>query len=226
MTIELLHEALNGLDDALVEEVAALRVRPRRMTHRIAYPVAIAACFCIMSVVLLVTRFGEMWQPIDKGTDGEIGHATDINTAITEIKPEDDIVTEPYLDGSPGSTTTVLAGNAAPTKTTARPQTAERPTALVRITRWKKDGFVGVVTGAEDTDVLKSGDIVTVQFAENIGFEVTEGDYVTFYCHAPTEEDFPVDSVVKVRFKSKPVADQVEDDAVVLYAEGIGAMEE
>lgn len=222
MTSELLHEALGDLDDALIEEVEAMRSKPRKMPRRAIYAVTVAACVCVVSVALLAVHIDRLRQPLDMGTDGSSGSPEDINT---EVEPGE-IKTEPYLDNSVG-TTTVQAGNAgttASTKTTSQGQTQiiERPTVIVRITQWNDGGFTGKVTALGDTTAVTVGDTVTVQFAENMGFEVTTNGLVTYHNRVPTEEDLPIDTVVHVRFTSLTGDDQATDDGKVLCAEAIG----
>ena len=233
MTSEQLHEAMNELDDELIEEVEAVRSKPRKLPRRAAYGIAAAACFCVLSVALLVMQMHRLSQPLDKELTGESNHNTTVNTELgTETT-----VTEPYLDSDNGiGTTTVQAGEATDvnmaTTTKKVPHTIgtsgsansmERPTAVVRITSWDDNGFRGVVIRGEDTDAVAAGEPVTVAFMENIGFEVNDGKYVTFNCHAPTEGDFPIDSIVKVQFVRKSVGTEGES---VLHADvvGVGAV--
>ena len=229
MTSEQLHEALNELDDKLIEEAETVRNKPRRLPRRSAYGIAVAACFCVAAVALLAMKMHRLSQLLDKEPTGESAYTA---ASHTELGTET-TVTEPYLDGDNGTdTTTVQAGAATDINTvmttnmtphtmgtSASLNLAERPTAIVRITAWDGNGFRGVVIRGEDTDAVTAGEAVTVAFMENIGFEVNDGKYVTFNCHAPTEEDFPIDSVVKVQFVRRSVGAEGES---VLYADVVG----
>lgn len=223
MSCDRLHDALNELDDALIEEVEALRGKPRSVRRRWVRPVAVAACFCVMAMTLLAIQAYDLWKTPDTSTQGgddaagTVDGSTGEETHVTEIQPEV-TVTEPYLDGS---TTIPVVGNATqPTKTGtgALTQIVEKPAVKMRIVNWDENGFVGVITEHVDTDVFAIGSKVTVRFLEHTGFEVTEGEFVSYHTRVPTEDELPIDSEVTVQIKETSVPDQGESDELIVYA--------
>lgn len=75
-------------------------------------------------------------------------------------------------------------------------------TVLVRIDEWNSGGFTGTLCGENGTLALHyTSHVTTVEFTENTRTETKINDATTRITLAPTEEDFPVGTIVEVSYK-------------------------
>ena len=238
MKPEQIHEALNLLEDDLVEATDALRNKTdlhgktflkrsfpnnkdKKKRPWIKY-MSIAACFCI--VIVGVYAWGRHEGIFLNGivSDGEAGTSANENTEFSDGKSGIDTLDGDVklLDGDTDKFDGTTDGSIA---------VGEVPSVLVRIDAWQENGFKGVIAGIADTDIFEIGTEISVSFKENIsvGIPVTNG--MQFEKGAPDEEDFPVGSVVRVQFTGneliKDSSDSSGNDKYVIYAELVAPWE-
>lgn len=196
MNIDNMHDALNLLDDDLIEGVARLRnekmqTMQKQRNKMWMSMVSVAACICIVAVSMYATDgFGLM---VRKG--GVMGGEQSAGTAFEQ---------EGELTGNEDGTEELKGAT-------------ESPSVLVEIISWGENGFTGTVTGIVDTEKYPVGTTVSIQFHEDICIEVSGGDKTTSQNDIPDSEDFSVGSVVRVQFDKS----DLEANEVILYAETI-----
>lgn len=199
MNIDNLHDALNLLDDELIEEVDKLRTKRKRRKNLSVRWLSLAACFCVAIIGLYALSNLGVWQ------FGASKDSACVENAKEDLVEDNSTAEQDAFDDSVGDVGTKTESIS--DSTGSSENTSEQPSVLVEITEWTEDGFDGVVTGIVDTTIFEIGEKVKVQFGE------------TVY----TEKDFPVGSVVRVQFSSSET-ETVDGDAstsidTILYAE-------
>lgn len=192
MNIDHIHDALNLLDDDLIETVEKLRnekthiIKMNRKNTWIRW-VSIAACLCLVVVSVYVTNgFGLM------SYKGASNNSAKEETA-SETYDNDDMEE--------------IAGIGQ----------IENPSVLVEIVSWGENGFTGTVTGIVDTEKYPVGTTVTVKFNDDIHIKVSSENGTTYKGYIPDSTDFSVGSIVCVQFDKS----DSETNEVILYAETI-----
>jgi len=212
MNSEQIHEALNYLDDDLILSVERLRTgnRPGRKHWR-----SIAACLCLLVAGAFAVRelglFSTTPTPPDNGITPT--NATQANPTDAPTTPTGAGIT----DGSQG--TSQVDETTSPLTPTGI--LVEQPSIWITISAWEDSGFLGEVSGLVDTDSIPVGTAVAVQFTENIGVDILEGNVICWIPGAPDADDFPVGSTVCVRFCR---SDTHSDSSVTLYAEAVSSV--
>ena len=213
MNSEQIHDALNYLDEDLILSVEHLRSGNR--TGR-KHWLSIAACLCLLIIGAFAARgFGLF--PISQ-TPPTPTNATPTNA--TQATPTDAPTTPTgagITDGSQG--TSQVDETTFPLTPTGI--LVEQPSIWITISAWEDSGFLGEVSGLVDTDSIPVGTAVAVQFTENIGVDILEGNVICWIPGAPDADDFPVGSTVCVRFCR---SDTHSDSSVTLYAEAVSSV--
>lgn len=219
MNIDNIHDALNLLDDDLIETVDKLRnekthiLKMNRKNTWIHW-VSIAACLCLVVVSVYVTNgFGLMAY---KGASNdsakeETASETYDNDGMEEVAGigQNDME-EDGTDGTSSDSeneSDVLSSN----------ELIETLSVLVEIVSWGENGFTGTVTGIVDTEKYPVGTTVTVKFNDDIHIKVSTENGTTYMEYIPDSTDFPEGSVVCVQFDKS----DSETNEVILYAETI-----
>lgn len=223
MNQEQLHDALNLLDEDMIETVDALRHRkPRRSIHWKPL-ISAAACVCIALLgVLSVSRFGILFpgSENDKAQQEE-NFPADIKE---EVKNESSVLTQPSLEQEELSSITHTEDGEKMDNQTENSM-GEVPSVLVKIGSWQENGFHGTVEGIVDTEILALGTEVTVYFVQDVEMERLDGDEAVSEHRMPDSHDFPVGSVVRVQFFTLDHTDNKQESGnhsdYVLYAESI-----
>lgn len=171
MNSERIHDALDLLDEELIEAVAKLRERKKQKPFRSL--AAAAACLCVFLIGITV------WQNIDHYDDvpdGDGGDAVIPNTDEEEnldgAPPEDGVVDE-------GADDNVYDDENENAHETVRDESTESQLAsmLVRITKWNEDGFEGVVTEVMAGEFVSLRQRITVVFAKEINIKCGADDF-------------------------------------------------
>ncbi len=213
MKQEQIHDALNLLDDDMIETVEALRdkeglneelilerSRSQKMQKSlwIKY-MSVAACLCVVVLGMLAWqhyRINILNNDTCDGVGNTIGNDEDLEGMINS----DGLTGGPSqgLDG-------VVPDGTAPDGTLdgavdGSVSLGELPSVLVRIDEWQENGFKGRVAGIVDTDIFAEGTKIRVIFNENIsvGIEINGG--MKFETGVPDKADFPIGSIVRVQF--------------------------
>lgn len=225
MNQEQLHDALNLLDDDMIETVDDLRhEKPRRGVHWKPL-ISAAACLCIVLFgVLAASRFGVSFFKGEK----KHGGASSSELYQEELVLESGALEESFLAGDERSSITPSAAEEETSGAQLESRGEELPSVLIKIESWQENGFRGTVTEIVDTEILKPGTEVTVCFTQDVKIERRDGDVVYYESRVPDSCDFPLDSVVRIQFRTWDNANNEEPDnnsGYILYAECI-AMED
>ena len=81
------------------------------------------------------------------------------------------------------------------------PNAGEVPTVILRIEGWNAEGFAATVVRNVDSQTLAPSTQLQVVFTENICIEEISADLVQVQRREPTEADFPVGSIIRVRYQ-------------------------
>lgn len=214
MNIENIHDALNLLDDDMLEAVDKLRNEKTQITklHRKNMWVrwgAVAACLCIVAVSVYVTDgFGLMSFKDADSNSAQIEVESDSTTAENESK-------EVAGESSPVEVET-------DTDQITDKSTVEMPSVLVEIVSWQENGFIGTIAGIVDTEKYAVGTTVTVKFEDTASIKVSSENGTQYEEHIPDSTDFPEGSVVCVQFSAGETESNTE---IILYAEQISLEE-
>lgn len=145
MREDLIHDALNSLDDDLIGEVEYLRNRKKSKTKQWISWAAMAACACIV--------VGSLFAGIERL---EIGQSTEGASMQDANEMTED--TENSSDAQYPANSEALVGKDKIDNESMR----EVPAFLVEIKEWQVDGFVGTIVGIVDTDIYPVGTEVYV----------------------------------------------------------------
>lgn len=197
MNIDNLHDALNLLDDDLIEEVDRLRSERKLLTKkhsrkRVARWTSLAAAFVLF--VVSAYAVGALWM---RGFGG--AKKSDSSVMVEEnttIKGESS-TTEEDTEASPSQQESTVTDNSSAVTGESKSEARE---IKVEVTALKNEGFIGVIKESADTETYTVGTELTVVLMEDKwlvegdAIDVQHKDYVT------DDVAFPVGSVVIVRF--------------------------
>lgn len=252
MKQEQIHDALNLLDDDLIEAVDALRGneglndnsfreqsfaknKEKRNMPWIKY-MSVAASFCLVFLgAFALQQFKEHFSDNDKvdsigntyGNDEDLDGMTN-SDGLTGGPGHglDGEIAEGDVNGNDDGATTDFPDDGA---TDIGVNIGEVPSVLVRIDTWQEDGFAGVVAGIVDTDVFSVGADIRVFFNEDISVGIKTNDGMRFEKGAPDKADFPVGSIVRVQFVKREQTTEDTDNtkhAGTIFAELIAMPDE
>lgn len=233
MKQEQIHDALNLLDDDLIEAVDALRdkagisgefLKERSRSQKSLWMkyMPVAACLCVVVLGMLAWqhyRINILNNDTCDGVGNTIGNDEDLDGMVNS----DGLTGGPSqgLDGvAPDGTAPdeILDG-----AVEGSVSLGEVPSVLVRIDEWQENGFKGSVAGIVDTDIFAEGTKIQVIFNENIsvGIEINGG--MKFETGVPDKADFPIGSIVRVQFVKFEHATEDATDITgqenIIYAE-------
>ena len=170
MREDLIHDALNLLDDDLIGEVEYLRSRRKSRTKQWMSWAAMAACMCIVMGSILSGRL-----PVGIGQNSESADMENMSNSA---------------GGNEESAESELPIQAEAENESMR----EVPAFLVEIEEWQENGFRGTIVGIVDTDIYPVGTSVYVEMPENLKLADTndlysEGSVVHVQFREKAEED-------------------------------------
>ena len=235
MKQEQIHDALNLLDDDLIEAVDALRDKAglnsefpeernceqNKQKSWMKY-MSLAACLCVVIIGAFVWQRYKVNFLNDDKCDG-VGNTAGNNEELDGMPGSDTLAggTGQGYDGevADGDATDSTGDGAIDININI----GEVPSVLVRIDEWQEDGFVGVVAGLVDTDIFSMGADIRVIFNENISVGILIGDGMKFENKVPDKADFPIGSIVRVQFvkfeHATEGATDITEHENVIYAE-------
>lgn len=241
MKQEQIHDALNLLDDDLIEAVDVLRDnegvngnsfreqsfaknKEKRNIPWMKY-MSLAACLCVVIFGTFVWQHYREDFPNDDKCDS-VGNTT-VNDEDLDGMVNNDGLTGGPSDGLDGE----VVDGAAPDGTQdgaidVNINLGEVPSVLVKIDAWKEEGFEGVVAGIVDTDIFDVGADIRVIFNENISVGIKTNDGMRFEKGAPDNADFPVGSIVRVQFVKREQNANDAKHAGTIFAELIATADE
>ncbi len=219
MKQEQIHDALNLLDEDMIQAVEELRDKSETRKPWMKY-MSLAACLC----VVILGAFA--WQQIRQNfpDNDKVGDAANTygNDEDFDGMLEGDGLTGGPSHGLDGEVAEGETGGNNDGATADFPDDGttdininigEVPSVLVRIDAWMEDGFAGVVAGLVDTDVFDVGADIQVIFDDNISVCIPVAGGMTFETGAPDKNDFPVGSIVRVQFVKSEQASAGTGDA-------------
>lgn len=177
MSKEQILDALNLLDDDMIEAVDALRDKTKRKIPWIKY-MSLVACMCVVILGAYALKqiefFRDNSMTEDEASRIEINSTENILDGIDAVDEDKDMT----------DSSEVGEDNISVNPLPESEFVGEVPSVLVRIDAWTVDGFAGTVEGIADTKIFEVGAQIRVVFKDN----------------APDSEDFPTGSIVRVQF--------------------------
>lgn len=174
MNAEKLSDALNYLDDDILEEAQAFRSRRKSKKTVWIRALAAVACLCIAFVGVHGVMNSELFIGPDRGAEFTSG------SGDSDIKYSGEKVT---LEG-----------------TSALPTTGALCLCYAEITEWGEDGFYAEVAHCEPDDSrLKEGTRVMVCFEDELTFTKNKNGTLQYYdLYIPDEADFEAGSLLRI----------------------------
>lgn len=216
MNIDNLHDALNLLDDELIEEVEVLRNERNHETQRHMRKwvtrwarVAAGLLLCFVSVYAVGSLFLKGFGG-NKKSDTSAGESAGIESENKGDADDKDRF-EQVTDGS---------GSDNNTSTGTGESTSDVREIKVEVTELINAGFIGVIKESADTETYSVGKEVTILLVEK---DSTGGSGAIDVQHLDDElidVAFPVGSVVIVRFMNQDVVDAGSEE-IMLYADSV-----
>lgn len=205
MRPEKIQDALNYLDDDMIEEVDRLRQIPeKRKKVRLRY-VSLAACFCLLMTGVIIASSRGLFDPDSAIKDeGSSSVISDRETAGSNDGFEKDSVKNEHFtaDDEIKPETAGDLDSDGIEEEAGEESEEEMPGLLVRIDEWHNDGFSATVTEMIDTDVYPVGEKLEIRFDEGINV-VTPGEDGSYVWdqRVPAEDEFPVSTQVLIQFR-------------------------
>lgn len=194
MTGKSILEAMSFVDEAYVEEAETGTIRPVLQVRKL---LPMAACLCA-ALLGLFTLKDILPRQETTAADAEMQMETAPETIVMDK-------TQSVLNGNPKDAA----------ENEEAPQISEAPCVILRIESWNDNGFTAIVEQIADSEAFTVGQTVQVAFFPNACMEVVEEDLVTVTRQMPSEEYFPVGSLVLVRYV------YISDDTGIIHAEAI-----
>ena len=215
MNIDNLHDALNLLDDELIEEVEVLRSErkvqvQRRSKKWILRYASLAAC--VLLCVVCVYAVGGFFLNVltgGKKSDNSAGVGADssIKGESATIETEQDAL-QPQDSVTKSENESTATGEAK----------SEAHEIIVEVTELINAGFVGVIKKSADTETYTEGTKLTVLMIEKDSVGGNSTIDVQHLTDELSDVAFPVGSVVIVRFMNQDVVDTGSEE-IMLYAD-------
>lgn len=178
-------EAMSFVEEKYIDEAEHGEIRK---VNRIRYLLPLAACFCL---ILLGSRVG---LPAPESAEPLPGEAPDAaGMEIVEMQKDHSWVVDEDI-----AVEEIVVPNA-----------SEVPSVILRIQEWTDSGFIAEVVEYTEAEFVPLGTVLTVELLSNICVEAIEGDMVTVQRRLPTEAEFPTGTLVRVRFQSYSVEDNI-----------------
>ncbi|MBE6573876.1 MAG: hypothetical protein E7652_05735 [Ruminococcaceae bacterium] len=221
MRPEKLHDALNYLDDDLIESADIRRNNSSKAKPWLKI-LPLAACFCIITVAAFAaynsgyfdsTNISE--EPTE--TENKSGYKEELapslpseNEGIPDEAPPPDKVTKNesvIIESADGESD--MSDNIE-----SESESEELPSFGVSVFEWTEDGFNAVISEITDTEIFPVGTKIKVIFDDrcNIGIK-TENGYKIIE-KQPSEKDFPIGTKATVLFYDL----KETDDNIILYS--------
>ena len=211
MNSEKFHDALNYLDDDMIEAAEKLRTKGKTNTIRLRIVSVAAGCFIALLSVIAFCKTQDFYKPetVNPEYDLSFGIVVPEGTVLSG----DNIIAS-SVSGHETADECSSVEYGVGESVMESEEIKERPSVLVKINGWQENGFKATVYEILDTEIFPVGTELTVVFLENISISIFDNGVSRYYKRPPTPLDFPSETVVRVTF------DGYDDDTV--YAEEIG----
>ena len=190
MNVNDLHNAINQIDDDMLESVDALRSNRNHYnnSHKPAWIYVLPMVACLFIIVSIAAVLPDLFDEHNVNhSDNSIIIQESINTSDNTNQHE-----------STSSSDLIVS---------------ECPSVIVEITQWDNGSFTGKVTELVDTDIFTIGTSVTVIFASDVCVAYEYGDETKYEQIIPNEALYPVGSTLQVQF-SVPDSSDLSNNTV------------
>lgn len=211
MNSEKFHDALNYLDDDMIEAVGKLRTKGKTNITRLRIASVAAGCFIALLSVFAFYKTQDLYKSETVNPEYNLSSGSAVPEGT--ILSGDNIISSSvsgYGTAAEESSVEYGVGESVMESEDIK----ERPSVLVKINGWQENGFKATVCQILDTEIFPVGSELTVVFLENISMAILEDGVTYNYERTPTSLDFPSGTVVRITF------DGWDNDTV--YAEEIG----
>lgn len=218
MNIDNLHDALNLLDDELIEEVEVLRSERRLHAKSRSKRGFVRYASLVAGLLVSLVSVYAVGSSLFKGLGGS--KKSDSSEAIIEeneyVKGESATI-ETDQDAVPPQDSVTKSENESTATGEAKSEAHE---VIVEVTGLINAGFVGVIKESADTETYTVGTELTVLLIEKDSIGGSDTIDVQHLTDDLEDVAFPVGSVVIVRFMNQDVVDTGSEE-IMLYADSV-----
>lgn len=197
-----LHDALNYIDDDLIESADRRRsTNSKKAWFRI---IPVAACLCIILTGILAAQHKGIFHKdsfvapeneMEAAPENVPNQPTEEQVPAGNIPIPDNSTHEADDDGD------MNAENADGAAPESSPESEELPDFIIKIEEWDGESIYAVITEHTSTDILPIGTRVKVIFGDQCYVCLPDATgYYTDSIALPTSEDFPAGTTATVQF--------------------------
>ena len=195
MNVNDLHDAINQIDDDMLQSVDNLRNKPEadKSTHRKStwiYVLPLIACLFIIVSISIKLFKGTEAEVIDEGLEIHGTISSDKDSTIADTTKPSDFIPSDIIP-------------------------SEAPSVIVEIMRWEHNGFTGRVTDIVDTNIFDIGTMLTVRFSSTVYLAIKNGNETKYEQAIPNANMYPIGTSLCVQFVSSNTSDF---DNKIIYA--------
>ena len=185
-------EALSNVDARYIEEAENGKLRK---VSPVRYFLPLAACLCLIVTAL---RFLPRQPETAVDENAEVMQETmlDSQTEIVIQEKDESFHEEPELVW----------------EEVEEPNASEVPMVILRIEKWTDEGFTASIIEHLEAEFAPLGTVLNVKWGPNMVVETVSGGLVNAERRSPTEADFPVGTLVRVRYQFF-----TEEDTITLH---------
>ncbi|MBE6686179.1 MAG: hypothetical protein E7591_03000 [Ruminococcaceae bacterium] len=217
MRPEKLHDALNYLDDDLIIS-ADKRRRNRDEDKRIWFRIIpAAACFCLILTGVLVARHTGMLDSKDSVVQEETQIETSLHSEDNGSFDGEASQSSPLPGVDDNSSSGLKNESTDDFSNESISESEERPSFIVTIEKWDKNGFDGIISEIADTKLFPEGTKVKVVFSDRCRILTPIENGYSDRAGTPCPEEFPAGTKVCIQFYSY----EEKDEYVILYSDQI-----
>lgn len=215
MNIDNLHDALNLLDDDLIHEVDVLRSEGKQNNRRYSRKWIVRWTSLAAGLVLFVVSayaVSALWLKGFGGAEKSDSSVMVEENMVGENIKEESAEVETDNNAMPSHQESTVNDNSSVVTGESKTEAYE---VKVEITAWMQEGFIGIIKESDYTDVYTVGTELTILLNEQDSEGETSAIGVQHKDNAEDDAEYPVGSVVVVRFMKQ------ENTEFVLYADSV-----
>lgn len=215
MNIDNLHDALNLLDDDLIHEVDALRSEGKQNNRRYSRKWIVRWTSLAAGLVIFVVSAYAVSTLFLRGFGGAKKSDSSVRVEenmVGENIKEESAEVETDNNAMPSHQESTVNDNSSVVTGESKTEAYE---VKVEITAWMQEGFIGIIKESDYTDVYTVGTELTILLNEQDSEGETSAIGVQHKDNAEDDAEYPVGSVVVVRFMKQ------ENTEFVLYADSV-----
>lgn len=187
MNIDDLHNAINQIDDDMLQSVDILRnksevTKSKQPKATWIYIIPLVACLFIIVSISTKLFKGTEAENINEGLEMNETLNTDNDSNATDITKPSDFIPSVIIP-------------------------SESPSVIVEIVRWENNCFIGRVTNIIDTNIFATGTMLTVRFSSNMHIALENGSETKYEQAIPNATMYPIGTSLCVQFVSSNTND-------------------